>query len=389
MAIRNTKVGDCVPFLVMVFVQVCYAGMNITSKVALESGMNPLVLVAYRQIFATMAIGPFSYIMEWKTMPKITFPILFQIFLCSLTGAVANQVFYFLGLKYSSAIIASALSNILPAVTFLLAVIFRQESAEIRKKSGIAKIVGTILCVGGAMMLSFYQGKVIGLGEPNMNWSYLQKVRESTTSNTVNSNPLLGPIFIILSTVGWAAWFIIQAGMSEKFPAPYTSTTLMCFMATVECGAIGFVLEHKISAWSLRNDTRLVASLYAGIMGSAIAFFLTSWSIQRKGPLYVSVFSPLLLIIVAILSWALLKEKIYIGTVLGSTFIIAGLYAVLWGKGKEMERIQEIMTIAEDAIKASKANHDKINEDLELQIQMKPYVQYCSNGCNHIDEEAI
>lgn len=65
MAIRNTKVGDCVPFMVMVFVQVCYAGMNITSKVALESGMNPLVLVAYRQIFATTAIAPFSYIMEW------------------------------------------------------------------------------------------------------------------------------------------------------------------------------------------------------------------------------------------------------------------------------------------------------------------------------------
>lgn len=95
--------------------------------------------------------------------------------------------------------------------------IHRQESAEIRKKSGIAKIVGTILCVGGAMLLSFYQGKVIGLGEPNINWSYLQKARESTTSNTVDSNPLLGPIFIILSTVGWAAWFIIQVSKTPIF----------------------------------------------------------------------------------------------------------------------------------------------------------------------------
>ena len=39
-----------------------------------------------------------------------------------------------------------------------------------------------------------------------------------------------------------------------------------------------------------------------------------SWCIQRKGPLYVSVFSPLLLVIVAILSWALLQEKLYEGT---------------------------------------------------------------------------
>lgn len=51
--------------------------------------------------------------------------------------------------------------------------------------------------------------------------------------------------------------------MSEKFPAPYTSTTLMCLMASVECGGIGFAVEHNFSSWSLRDDTRLVASLYA------------------------------------------------------------------------------------------------------------------------------
>lgn len=56
--------GDLAPFMVMVFAQVCYAGMNITSKLAMESGMNPLVLVAYRQIFATLAIAPFGYMME-------------------------------------------------------------------------------------------------------------------------------------------------------------------------------------------------------------------------------------------------------------------------------------------------------------------------------------
>lgn len=53
------------PFLAMVFVQVCYAGMNITSKLALEAEMNPLVLVAYRQVVATLAIAPFAYWMEW------------------------------------------------------------------------------------------------------------------------------------------------------------------------------------------------------------------------------------------------------------------------------------------------------------------------------------
>lgn len=56
--------ADVLPFLAMVVVQFGYAGMNITSKLAMDSGMKPLVLVAYRQIFATIATAPFAYFFE-------------------------------------------------------------------------------------------------------------------------------------------------------------------------------------------------------------------------------------------------------------------------------------------------------------------------------------
>lgn len=39
--------------------------------------------------------------------------------------ATANQVFYYVGLKYSTPTIACALTNVLPAATFVLAVLFR------------------------------------------------------------------------------------------------------------------------------------------------------------------------------------------------------------------------------------------------------------------------
>lgn len=56
--------GDFLPFLTMVIVQLGYAGMNIISKLAMDSGMNPFVHVAYRQIFATVSIAPFAYFLE-------------------------------------------------------------------------------------------------------------------------------------------------------------------------------------------------------------------------------------------------------------------------------------------------------------------------------------
>ncbi|GAB4835644.1 hypothetical protein Ancab_000552 [Ancistrocladus abbreviatus] len=329
--------GNILPFLVMVIVQVGFAGMNITSKLAMDSGMDPLVLVAYRQLFATIAIVPFAYFLERKTRPKITWQILFQVFLCSLFGATGNQVFYFLGLKKSTATISCAMTNILPAITFILAVPFGLEVLGIKRRAGQAKVLGTLVCVGGAMLLSFYHGHTIGIGQSSIRWKYADTItKNNATSASSKGSFFLGPLLLLVGNVSWAIWFILQAKVSETFAAPYTSTALMCFMASIQCSVIAACSNHKLSAWSLSSRIRAIASLYAGVVGSALAFCLMSWTIQRKGPLYVSVFTPLLLIIVALLSWALLKEKLYVGTVVGSLLIVLGLYTVLWGKNKEV-----------------------------------------------------
>ncbi|XWS64428.1 hypothetical protein CRYUN_Cryun05aG0003100 [Craigia yunnanensis] len=351
--------GDFMPFLANVLVQLGYAGMNITSKLAMESGMKPLVLVAYRQIFATLAIAPFAFFLERKTRPKITKPILFQIFLCSLTGATANQVFYFVGLENSTATVACALNNVLPAATFVLAALCRQEAVGIKKASGQAKVLGTLVCVGGAMLLSFYHGHTIGIGESSIHWKYADKMTSKSSNN--GSNFFLGPFLVMASAVAWAVWLIIQGQTSKNFPAPYTCTTLMCFMASIECTIIGVFSDHKVSAWSLSSNMRLIAALYAGIVCNAVTFCVLSWSIQKRGPLYVAVFSPLLLVIVAVLSWAILREKLYVGTVVGSVLIVGGLYAVLWGKDREIKQKKGNEEMGEVTKSSEK-------DDLELQL---------------------
>ncbi|GMQ05177.1 hypothetical protein CsSME_00050307 [Camellia sinensis var. sinensis] len=70
-----------------------------------------------------------------------------------------NQVLYLVGLHNSTPTIACALTNLLPALTFILAVPFGLESVGIKRKAGQAKIFGTVVCVGGAMLLSLYHGR--------------------------------------------------------------------------------------------------------------------------------------------------------------------------------------------------------------------------------------
>ncbi|KAK7397095.1 hypothetical protein VNO78_18262 [Psophocarpus tetragonolobus] len=361
--------ASMVPFLLMVLVQLVYAGMNITSKLALESGMNPLILVTYRQFFATVSIVPFAYWFEWNTLPKMTKHLMFKLLLSSLTGITGNQMLYFLGLKFSTATIACALVNLLPAFTFVLALMFRQESMRLNNRAGLAKVFGTILCVSGALLLSFYHGKAIGLGQSSIHWRYAEKMQGTDSSG--KGNMFLGPSLLIGSTLVWALWFIIQTDISKKFPAPYTSTGLMCFLASFQCLIIAVCDNHRATDWSLRDAMRLSSALYAGIICTGLAYCLMSWAIERKGPLYVSVFTPLQLVLTAILSWALLQEKLYLGTAIGSLLIVLGLYSVLWGKGEEAKEEGMEKTVKE-GVKEPKG-------DMELQS----YVP--SNGNNRVN----
>ncbi|BAT95148.1 hypothetical protein LR48_Vigan02g158900 [Vigna angularis] len=366
--------GSVIPLLAMIVVQLSYAGMNISSKLAIQSGMHPLVLVAYRQIFATFSLAPFAYCFERNTAPPMTKRIAFQILLSSLTGITGNQILYFLGLKYSTATIACALNNLLPAFTFVLAVLFGQECLRIKTKAGVAKVFGTILGVGGAVVLSFYHGKLLGLGESKIQWKYAEKM-EGGASSRGETNLLLGPVSVICSALLWAVWFIIQANISRSYPVPFTSSFYMCLMASIQCLVIALSVQHEASAWSLYSTIRLTSALYAGIISTGLTYSLLSWSIEKKGPLYASVFSPLQLVIIAVVSWALLHEKIYIGTAIGSLVIVFGLYFVLLGKNKDVDEndgVDEITEAMEDDVK-----------DLELE----PYNPFNGNGKHHEEDD--
>jgi hypothetical protein len=57
-------VSDRVPPVAMVLVQLGFAGMNVVSKLALDAGMSPYVLIAYRNLIAAAFIAPVAYLLE-------------------------------------------------------------------------------------------------------------------------------------------------------------------------------------------------------------------------------------------------------------------------------------------------------------------------------------
>ena len=57
----------------------------------------------------------------------------------------------------------------------------------------------------------------------------------------------------------------------------------------------------------------VMVMMVQGVAASGIILIVLSWCIKKRGPLFASIFNPLMLIIVAILSTFLLNEQLHLG----------------------------------------------------------------------------
>ncbi|CAI9102759.1 OLC1v1001079C1 [Oldenlandia corymbosa var. corymbosa] len=357
------------PYLAMMSLQFGYAGMNIITKVSLNHGMSHYVLVVYRHAFATAVIAPLAFFFERKEQPKITFPIFMQIFVLGLLGPVIDQNFYYAGLKLTSPTFSCAMSNMLPALTFIMAVICRMEDIHIKKVIYQAKILGTLVTVAGAMLMTLYKGPIV-----EMVWSKHVHSRKSYVSGpdgTTSSDKdwFVGCILLIIATVAWAAFFILQKVALKTYEKHQLSlTSMVCFMGTLQSIAT-FVMEHKSSVWRIGWDMNLLAAAYAGIVTSSLSYYVQGVVMKTKGPVFATAFSPLMMIIVAIMGSFILAEKIYLGGVMGAALIVVGLYAVLWGKykeGKEKEqenKLLELPQVVRDIAQVTATDHFEMEKE--------------------------
>ncbi|KAG1359356.1 putative WAT1-related protein [Cocos nucifera] len=162
----------------MLAVEVAYAAMNTMIKTAIDEGMNRLILITLRQLIATLFMAPVAYFRERKTRPKLTTEIFVYLFFSAMFGTSLTQYLFFFGLKYTTATFACAFLNMVPVLTFLIALPFRLETLNVKTRAGIAKLLGIIICLVGATLLTFYKGLYLLL------WGKSKKAHSSAAKTT-------------------------------------------------------------------------------------------------------------------------------------------------------------------------------------------------------------
>ncbi|XP_071732848.1 WAT1-related protein At2g39510-like [Rutidosis leptorrhynchoides] len=322
------------PYIGVLFLQLGYAINGILVKSALNEGLNPYTFSVYRNVAAAVAFGPFALYFERKVRTQMTFSVFWKISLLALIEPVLDQILYYTGMKYTTATFAIAMCNILPALTFVMAWIFRLEKVNVKKLHSQGKILGTLVTVGGAMVMTLVNGPPIPL--PWTKEGTMVHPALASTGLVSQDQHIKGAIMITAGCFCWASFYILQAMTLKEYPAQLSLTTLICMMGALQGTVATMVIENaKSGIWSMHKETELVATLYSGIVRSGASYYVSGLVMKEKGPFFVTAFNPLGMVIVAIISSFALAERLVLGRVVGAFIIVIGLYLIIWGKSKD------------------------------------------------------
>ncbi|XP_058724506.1 WAT1-related protein At4g08290-like [Vicia villosa] len=343
-------------YLLIISLQFGSAGMYVLTMDALNKGMSHYIFVVYRNIIATVALAPFAFFLERKIRPKMTVRIFSEIMALGFVEIILDQCFTFLGMKLTSSSFASAVMNSVPSITFVLAILFRLERMKLREIGCQAKVIGTVVSLGGAFLMALYKGPVLHIAGSS---TVKQMHQPENVNDPTGSHWLLGAVFLLIGCAGFAGFYILQTITLKKYPAEMSLATWICFIGALQSSVVTFFMERRsLEAWALGLDSRLFASLYAGIVTSAIQFYVQGSVIKSMGPVFVTAFNPLRMIIVIALACIFISEKLHLGSIVGGVVVVTGLYLVVWGKSKEQK---SIMLEKESLQKISQQGQQKLS----------------------------
>ncbi|CAI9296007.1 unnamed protein product [Lactuca saligna] len=356
------------PFMLMIFLQTSYAVNGLIVKSALNKGLNHYTFAVYRNAIAALFFSPFAFFLERKVRPEMTVSIFLKIMLLGLLEPVIDQNLYYAGMKFTTATFATSMCNILPAITFFMAWMFRLEKVKLRSLHSQGKIIGTIVTIGGAMIMTLIRGPAILF--PWTNDHHHHPLHHQSSVNTMSTqDQIKGSLMITVGCFSWASFVILQAVTLKSYPAQLSLTALVCMMGTLEGSILALVVEKtNASIWSIDWDIKLFATVYGGIMCSGCAYYISGVVMQERGPVFVTAFSPLGMVIIAILGSSILAENLNLGSVVGAVVIVVGLYLVIWGKSKDQNKQELELSLNKQDIDGLKTmtfkhNVDVINSD--------------------------
>ncbi|XP_059316562.1 WAT1-related protein At3g28050-like isoform X2 [Lycium ferocissimum] len=253
------------PSMGMVLAILAIVTTMIVSKLAMSKGLSSFIIVVYSNAAATLILFPaciFIYVARSGSRP-LTFSVIWRILLLALNGCF-GQICDYVGISYSSPTLATAMLNLIPGFTFILAITFRMEVINWRSWSSYAKAFGTAVSISGAFILTFYRG-------PQIINQHL------TSAFSSQQNWILGGVILACESLSTSLWYIIQGIIGIAFRSCMTTWCLKktdpLFVSMFK--PLGVVFAVVIGTFCFK-DVFYIGSL-VGSVTTVVGFYAVMW----------------------------------------------------------------------------------------------------------------
>ncbi|KAF7828422.1 WAT1-related protein [Senna tora] len=318
----------------LVMAQFVYAGQAVLLSYLMSLGISPLTIVVFSCVSTFLILFPFAVYFERTKWPKkFSFKLILQILLLSFGGVTLFQSFFLKGIKLTSPTMGTAMPNLAPGLIFIIAWIFRLEKISIRCTYSQVKIIGTLICVVGALTMSMMQSMSSDATKTEVQ---LKLTLSSSSYAVFDMHKITGCLYLMAAVILLSGSVVLQAFTLGDFPAPISLCAITAFFGAFMTAIAQFLEYHKLeTGWPVLSVPELIAYFVTagGVSGLCLSF--NGWAVKKKGPVLVSIFSPIGTVCSIIFSVVTLGYTVNIGSLAGMFLMFTGLYFVLWAKGKE------------------------------------------------------
>ncbi|XP_011071064.1 WAT1-related protein At1g70260 [Sesamum indicum] len=330
-------IGEVLPCAAMVLVEGCIIGLTIMASTAMARGMSPFVFVVYTNALGSIILLPFSFFYHRDNRSEeslFTTPFLLRVFFLGLIGITIAQNLAFVGLSYSSPIVACGMANQIPALTFILGIILRKARFDWRRPGSKARLIGSLISLGGAISITLYKGPTI---RNHSSPSLSAAAPRLLVFSSPHENWVLGCLLFAASSVTLTIWNFVQVGTVKMCSQVMKIISFYSFFGTVQTALLAFFLERDPNAWRLHLNFELLIIILTAIFSSVIRSSVQIWCTRLKGPYFVPAFKPFGIPYASTFGSLLFPDTFHYGSMMGAFICGVGYYTVFWGQIKDEE----------------------------------------------------
>ncbi len=286
-------------YIALVTAMLLWAFSFIWYKQALEI-YQPFTILFFRLTLATLTLfmiaKPLGWLhrvkkKDWKTLLLLSF---FEPFLYFVGES--------LGMQYVSATVAAVMISLIPLFMPFAGRFF------FREKLSVFHLMGLIISVSGVLIMIFGRGLVL------------------------DANPA-GIAFMLVAVIAAVAYSVILKGISTR----YNAFTIVCWQNLIAsfCFLPLFLhFEYKDFAAQGFSPEGFRYILFLGFFCSNGAFLLYTYGIRHIGISKAAIFSNLIPLFAALLSFFIFREQLGGVKYAGIALVLAGLIVAEWRRGR-------------------------------------------------------